>query len=73
MEIFFVAAKFQIFLGIPDIPGVFLFLFLFFIFFWGGMGGGWKPMYAEKLRVSPGVSLGTDLYFYSSLVWRAQD
>ena len=66
------AAKFQRFLGIPDIPGVFLFLFLFyFFFFWGG--GGCKPMYAEKLRVSPGVSLGTDLYFYSSLVWRAQD
>ena len=28
-------------------------------------------MYEEKLRVPPGVSLGTDLYFYSSLVWRA--
>ena len=30
-------------------------------------------MYEEKLRVPPGVSLGTDLYFYSSLVWRVQD
>ena len=30
-------------------------------------------MYEEKLRVSPGVSLGTDLYFYSSLVRRARD
>ena len=23
------------------------------------------------MRVPPGVSLGTNLYFYSSLVWRA--
>ena len=30
-------------------------------------------MYEEKLRVPPGVSLGIDLYFYSSLVWRARD
>ena len=30
-------------------------------------------MYEENLRVAPGVSLGTDLYFYSSLVWRAWD
>ena len=30
-------------------------------------------MYEEKLRVPRGVSLGTDLYFYSSLVWRARD
>ena len=30
-------------------------------------------MYDEKLRVTPGVSLGTDLYFYSSLVWQARD
>ena len=30
-------------------------------------------MYDEKLRVPPGVSLGTDLYFYPSLVWRARD
>ena len=30
-------------------------------------------MYEEKLRVPPGVSLGTDLYFYSNLVWRARD
>ena len=30
-------------------------------------------MYEEKLRVPPAVSLGTDLYFYSSLVWRARD
>ena len=30
-------------------------------------------MYEEKLRVPLGVSLGTDLYFYSSLVWRARD
>ena len=71
MEIFFVAAKFQIFLGISDIPGVFLLFFFYCFFFWGG--GVCKPMYAEKLRVSPGVSLGTDLYIYSSLVWRAQD
>ena len=32
-----------------------------------------KPMYEEKLRVPPWVSLGTDLYFYSSLVRRAWD
>ena len=30
-------------------------------------------MYEEKLRVPPGVFLGTDLYFYSSFVWRAWD
>ena len=30
-------------------------------------------MYEEKLKVPPGVSLGKDLYFYSSLVWRARD
>ena len=30
-------------------------------------------MYEEKLRVPPGVSLGTYLYFNSTLVWRAQD
>ena len=30
-------------------------------------------MYEEKLREPPGVSLFTDLYFYSSLVWPAQD
>ena len=30
-------------------------------------------MYEEKLSVPPGVSLGTDVYFYSSLVWRARD
>ena len=30
-------------------------------------------MYEEKLRVLPGVSLSTDLYFYFSLVWRAPD
>ena len=30
-------------------------------------------MYEEKLRVPPVVSLGTNLYFYSSLVWRALD
>ena len=30
-------------------------------------------MYEEKLRVPPGESLGTDLHFYSSLVWRARD
>ena len=24
------------------------------------------------MRVPPGVSLGTDLYFYSSLLWRAR-
>ena len=34
---------------------------------------GSKPMYEEKLRVPLGVSLGTDLYLYSSLVWRARD
>ena len=38
-----------------------------------GYALGSKPMYEEKLRVPPGVSLGTDLYFYSSLVWRARD
>ena len=32
MGIFFWAANFQIFLGIPDIPD-------FFFFFWGGGGG----------------------------------
>ena len=44
MGIFFGAANFQIFLGIPDIPDIpdfflifFLILFLFFV--WGG--GGW--------------------------------
>ena len=30
-------------------------------------------MYEEKMRVPPGVSLGTDSYFYSSLAWRARD
>ena len=52
-----------------------IFLF-FFVFFWGGgltVDAGSKPMYEEKLRRPPGVSLGTDLYFYSSLVWRAWD
>ena len=34
---------------------------------------GSKPLYEEKLRVPPGVSLGTDLDFYSSLVWRTRD
>ena len=29
-------------------------------------------MYEEELRVHPGVSLGTNLYFYSRLVWRAR-
>ena len=60
-------ANFQIFLGIPDIP---LFLLIFFIDFFWGVGGwgktvdaGSKPMYEEKLRVPPGVSLGTYLYF----------
>ena len=61
MGIFFWAANFQIFLDIPDIPDV------FFFFFFGGGGGGrgqtvdaWsKPMYEEKLRAPPGVSLGT--------------
>ena len=72
---FFWTAKFQILLVVPDIPD-------FFFFFWGG--GGWvgglntvdagsKPMDEEKMRVPPGVSLGTDLYFYSSLVWRARN
>ena len=37
MEIFFRAANFQIFLGIPDIPD---FFFDFFFFFLGGGGGG---------------------------------
>ena len=77
MRILFGAAKFQIFLGMPDIPD----FFLFFYFFGGGGGWGWgltvnagsKPMYEEKLRVPNMVSLGTDLYFYSSLVWRARD
>ena len=32
-----------------------------------------KPIYEEKLRVPPEVALGTDLYFYSSLVLRARD
>ena len=63
----FGAAKFQIFWGMPDIPD----------FFVGGGGetvdAGSKPMYEEKLRVPPGLSLGTDLYLYSSLVWRARD
>ena len=43
--------------------------FFYFFFFLGGGGRGWgskvdagsKPMYEEKLRVPPGVSLGTDL------------
>ena len=26
----------------------------------------------KKIESTPGVSLGTDLYFYSSLVWRAR-
>ena len=34
MGIFFWAANFQIFLGIPDIPD------FFFFFFWGGGGVG---------------------------------
>ena len=34
----FWAANFQIFLGIPDIPD--LFIYLFFFFWWGG-GGVW--------------------------------
>ena len=33
----FWAANFQIFLGIPDIPDLFIYLF----FFGGGGGGGW--------------------------------
>ena len=65
------------FLGMPDIPDCFFFFFL------GGGGGGGvggvnrnagsKPMYEEKLRAPPGVSLCTDLYFSSSLVWPALD
>ena len=78
MRIFFGAAKFQIFFGMPDIPDFFL---IFFIYFFFGGGGGWgltvnagsKPLYEEKLRVPHRVSLGTDLYFYSSLVWRARN
>ena len=35
MGIFFGAANFQIFLGIPDIPDLFIYLFFF------GGGGGW--------------------------------
>ena len=62
------AAKFQIFLGMPDIPE--------FFFLEGGLGVNsrcWVQAYVgRKLRISPGVSLGTDLYFYSSLVWRAR-
>ena len=47
--IFFWTAKFQIFLGMPDIPD----FFFFFFFFWGGGGGytvdaGSKPMDEEK-------------------------
>ena len=51
MGIFFWAANFQIFLGIPDIPDFFLFFILFF-FLGGGGGGGlgvntrcWVPTY----------------------------
>ena len=36
MGIFFWTAKFQIFLGMPDIPD----FFFFFFFFLGGGGGG---------------------------------
>ena len=36
--IFFWAANFQIFLGIPDIPD---FFFFFLRWGWGGVGGGW--------------------------------
>ena len=69
---FFWTAKFQVLLVVPDIPD---------FFFFGGGGGrglntvdaGSKPMDEEKMRVPPGVSLGTDLYFYSSLVWRARN
>ena len=41
MGIFFGAANFQIFLGIPDIPDLFFFycFFFFFFFFFGGGGG----------------------------------
>ena len=35
----FLAANFQIFLVIPDIPDLFFFIFIFF--FLGGGGGGW--------------------------------
>ena len=44
----FGVAKFQIFLGIPDIPC--FFFFFFFFFFWGGGGvdAGYKPTYLEK-------------------------
>ena len=79
MGIIFWAANFQIFLGIPDIPDFFLFIF----FFGGGrvgVGVGlgvnsrcWVQAYVgRKIESTPWVSLGTDLYFYSSLVWGAQ-
>ena len=66
MGIIFWGTNFQIFLGIPDIPD----------FFsgggGGGGGGGGLGLNSRKLRVPSGVSFGTDLYFYSSLVWRAR-
>ena len=36
---------------------------------------GFKHMYGKKTRVPPGVSryMGTDLYFYCSLVWQVRD
>ena len=67
------AAIFQIFLGMPDIP-VF---FFFFFFFLGGGGGRWwdwvnsrcwfQAYVCRKLRVPPGLSFGTDLYFTLAL------
>ena len=64
--------KFQIFLSLPNIPD-----FFFFFFFFGGGGGltvgAGSKLYEGKLRVPPGVSFGTDLYFYSSLEWRARE
>ena len=64
MEIFFETAKFKYFLGMPDIPDTFFGL---------TVDAGSKPTYEEKLRVPPGVYMGTDLYFYSSLVLQARD
>ena len=48
MRIFFGAAKFQIFLGMPDIPD-FFFYFLFFFSFGGGVGGGKQKMLGPSL------------------------